>query len=533
MPSETFISEAMAALIACEDVQAFKTLLRGTVTAVRNLDGESLALFLGQHFSQWAEFLLTWVTYRWLPLFDHGERASLFDAFFLIDTVPRPLAVLVACQALALDRAQIASTGASETATASEVARLLLLLLRPSELPLLFQGLESPSAPHPAALLGDILKTPARLNNILQIKCPALFQREVFLSVITTGLVRELSRSGSPMIQCRSMHTRFVSTLKGQQRRLKALTNAWISNHVDCLRVDSSLVPENSTGEFVEALVLSFDKAIGADEQWLCTALKPALEHKHIARRAVIERLFLGHVLKDGTIRSLTNVLHSMKLLEATLSEIASRWAQASFVQHTEAALQDSVCRIIVFALFHFPRDDLQGGNGQVMVSLIHGVSLRLHSSVASIRKGAMRVAEAFGEAIGHPLVFEKEAKAAATGTETPPSLEKMVAEKPKIAASSKLPKPPKAPPDPDAPLCSDSESEDGSDDSTHSGDDGDDSIGCGLPESPPSRYDLSDDRSDLCNTVKPVYLRTCLESKKLVCCHLRFHIVTLCGFFL
>jgi len=60
--------------------------------------------------------------------FRSRRTKSLFDAFFLIDTVPRPLAVLVACQALALDRAQIASTGASETATASEVARLLLYM---------------------------------------------------------------------------------------------------------------------------------------------------------------------------------------------------------------------------------------------------------------------------------------------------------------------------------------------------------------------------------------------------------------------
>ena len=529
MLSETLISDAMTALIACEDVQAFKRILHETVTAAGQLEGEQLALFLDQPLSRWAQFMLTQVAYRWLPLFDHSERASLFDTFFLMDTVPRPLAVFMACRALATDKPQLASPDASKIATASEVARLLLLLLRPSELPRLFQGLESQGAPNPAALLDELLKTPARLNNVLQIKSPALFQREVFLSVIATGLVREVSRGGSTIVQCQLLHHRLVSTLKGQHRRLKSLTNAWLSFHGDRLMVDALLVPENSTGEFVEAFVLSFDQSIDADEPWFRMALEPALKHTHSARRAVIERLFLGHVLKDDTIRSLTKLFHSMKFLGAALSEIASTWAQANFVQRTEATLQDSVCRVIVFALRLFPREDLHGGSGQVMVSLIHGVSLRLHSSVPSIRKGAIRVAEAFGDAIGQPLVFDEEEAAATAAADASPNSNEVVMEAPKTVALPKLPKLSKAPPDPDAPVGSESESDGGSDDSDHCGDDGDDLAGCSLAESPRSRYDLSDDRSDLSTIHKPIYLRTCLESKNSRLSFIYFIIITLC----
>jgi hypothetical protein len=306
------------------------------------------------------------------------------------------------------------------------------------------------------------------------------------------------------------LHAGLVSTLKGQQRRLKALTNAWVASQ-GALRVEACLVPEHVTGDFVEALVLSFDRAVDTNERWLLLALAPVLQ-KHAAQRAVTERLLLGHTLRDETIRSLTNALHLLKLLEPALSQVASTWAQAIFVQHTDATVQDSVCRVLGSALRLVPRDELEGGTGQVMVSLIHGVSLRLHSSVPLIRSGAMRVAEAFGEAIGQPLVFEK-GDAAATNEPSTFSRGAVEGRRARVAAK---PKPSKAPPDPDAPLRSDSEPEDGSE-SDQSGDDyGDDDAAGGGAECAVCRYDLTDDRADLRSVQTPVYLRTCLESEQL-----------------
>jgi hypothetical protein len=195
------------------------------------------------------------------------------------------------------------------------------------------------------------------------------------------------------------------------------------------------------------------------------------------------------------------------RVLRRTLLQVAERWSQTNFVRNTDAHLQRHVTHFLRAGM-QFLVQATEDATSDLVAVLLEGVTERLSSSNASIRKDGMVVAELMAKRLGEELHFEelegdrelswgKDAPVA-EGTDATSGASGFSAvgekKKEKLFISRQT--------DPDAEYVSDDDGEEDSNDDNSSWDD----------DSALAPYDLEDDEEDLRETPRPLYLAECLD---------------------
>lgn len=115
--------------------------------------------------------------------------------------------------------------------------------------------------------------------------------------------------------------------------------------------------------------------------------------------------MWIVHVLlsSDATSAATTSFLYH-------LSTIAERWSQWTFVQEVEGRQQHHVSLVLWQGLAAItPSCSLQDTDkGDLVVSLVQGVSHRLESSLPTIRQDGMRIAQQLADGLGQEIRFDE-----------------------------------------------------------------------------------------------------------------------------
>ena len=207
-------------------------------------------------------------------------------------------------------------------------------------------------------------------------------------------------------------------------------------------------------------------------------------------------------------------------VLRRYITKAARVWAERTFVQRTDRTLQQHVSFFLLAALGTLHRREGKG-TAPFVAPLLNGTTIRLESSIFSIRRQGMEVGEALAERLGQALHFDeldvvrKQEQKDDTNKTTPV---KPTAAKTKSKTTRNKNKTTVI--DPDAAYVSsssdgDSVEDDGASIASSDSDNslfGTDDRWKALPRLSWTVQDDDDDEEDLQTTAKPLYLRDCLD---------------------
>jgi hypothetical protein len=207
------------------------------------------------------------------------------------------------------------------------------------------------------------------------------------------------------------------------------------------------------------------------------------------------------------------------RVLRKHLDEVAAVWSQTVFVRQTDRRMQRHVTYFLLsgMALLSAAQED---PSADLVANLLEGVTARLHSTIDSIRSDGMQVGERLAKRLGQELQFDElnSQRQGDIWTAPKPALEQDSlqpmqdgATPPPSRSAEKRKMPRRTQIDPDAEYMSEEEDCDADDGNASSSSelDDDDSV---WEDDNLIAYDLDDDEEDLRETVRPLYLRECIE---------------------
>ncbi|XP_032315987.1 telomere length regulation protein TEL2 homolog isoform X2 [Camelus ferus] len=461
------------------------------------------------HFSTFLRCLVGKLSPDWLELLPDGQLEELWASFFLEG--PADQAFLVLMEAI--------EGAASPSFRLMKMARLLARFLSAGRMAAVMEG-QCRQQTEPAfsllqeTLLSKVVGLPDHLGNRLQRENLAGFFPQNYFPLLGEELLQALQvvveslRGGldcsvsflSQVLGKACVHGRQKELLGVLVPRLTALTQGSCLWQRVCWRLVER-VPDRA----MEAVLTGLVEAASGPEvlSWLLGNL--VMKSKKAQFVMTQKLLFLQYRYTTPVLRSLLGYLamdsQRRPLLIQALKELLETWGSSSAIRRAPLAQQHYISKAILVCLAHLGEAELQDCRDELLASLMAGVQSHLDSSLPSVRRLGMIVAEVASAQIhpeGPPLRFQYE--------EDELTRELLALATPQPAADS----PSEAGP-PVAPLTAETPNEE--------------MVSSGGPQAQPEGsdseldsddefvpYDMSGD-TELRSSKAPVYVRDCVEA--------------------
>ncbi|XP_033614432.1 telomere length regulation protein TEL2 homolog isoform X2 [Fukomys damarensis] len=376
--------------------------------------------FATVHFSAFLRCLVRKLSPVWLELSPDGQLEELWDSFFLKG--PADQAFLVLMEALEgtagpsfclMKMAQLLANFLSQR----RVAALMEEQCRPQKKPG-FPLLQE-------TLLSKVVGLPDHLGNRLQQDNLALFYPQNYFPLLGEEVVRVLQGIVDALRGGLDCSVSFVSRvlgkicIQGRQKeildvlvpQLTALTQGSCLWQRVCWRLMEQ-VPDRT----MEAVLTGLIEAATGPEV-LSRLLGNLVVKSKKAQFVMTQKLlFLQYQHKTRMLQSLLGYLamdsQRRPLLVQALKELLQTWGSSSAVRHAPLAQQQYLSAAILICLAHLREPELRDSQDELLASMMAGVKCHLDSSLPTVRRLGMIVAEVISSRIhceGPALKFQYE----------------------------------------------------------------------------------------------------------------------------
>ncbi|XP_075851050.1 telomere length regulation protein TEL2 homolog isoform X2 [Microcebus murinus] len=376
--------------------------------------------FATVHFSAVLRCLAGVLSPSWLELLPDGRLEELWASFFLEGPADQAFLVLME---------SIEGT-AGPSFRLMRMAQLLASFLRTGRMAALMEAQCRQQAPPGfpllrETLLGRVVGLPDRLGNRLQRENLAEFLPQNYFPLLGKEAVRVLQAVVDSLRGGLDCSVSFVSQVLGkvcvhgrQQEMLGVLVPGLTAlTEGSCLwqRVCWRLV-EQVPDRAAEAVLTGLVEAAPGPE--VLSRLLGNLVVKNKKAQFVMTRklLFLQYRLTTPALQSLLGYLamdsQRRPLLVQVLKELLDTWGSSSAVRHTPLPQQRYVSKAALICLALLGDAELRDSRDELLASMMAGVQCRLDSSLPTVRRLGMVVAELVSARLhpeGPPLRFQCE----------------------------------------------------------------------------------------------------------------------------
>uniref|UniRef100_A0A8C5UR45 Telomere length regulation protein TEL2 homolog n=1 Tax=Microcebus murinus TaxID=30608 RepID=A0A8C5UR45_MICMU len=376
--------------------------------------------FATVHFSAVLRCLAGVLSPSWLELLPDGRLEELWASFFLEGPADQAFLVLME---------SIEGT-AGPSFRLMRTAQLLASFLRTGRMAALMEAQCRQQAPPGfpllrETLLGRVVGLPDRLGNRLQRENLAEFLPQNYFPLLGKEAVRVLQAVVDSLRGGLDCSVSFVSQVLGkvcvhgrQQEMLGVLVPGLTAlTEGSCLwqRVCWRLV-EQVPDRAAEAVLTGLVEAAPGPE--VLSRLLGNLVVKNKKAQFVMTRklLFLQYRLTTPALQSLLGYLamdsQRRPLLVQVLKELLDTWGSSSAVRHTPLPQQRYVSKAALICLALLGDAELRDSRDELLASMMAGVQCRLDSSLPTVRRLGMVVAELVSARLhpeGPPLRFQCE----------------------------------------------------------------------------------------------------------------------------
>ncbi|XP_021107068.1 telomere length regulation protein TEL2 homolog isoform X3 [Heterocephalus glaber] len=376
--------------------------------------------FATVHFSAFLRCLVIKLSPVWLELSPDGQLEELWDSFFLKG--PADQAFLVLMEAL--------ESTAGPSFCLMKMAQLLANFLSQRRMAALMEEQCRPQKKPgftllQETLLNKVVGLPDHLGNRLQQDNLALFFPQNYFPLLGEEVVRVLQGIVDALRGGLDCSVSFMSRVLGKiciQGRQKEILDVLVPQLTvltqgSCLwqRVCWRLM-EQVPDRTMEAVLIGLVEATPGPEV-LSRLLGNLVVKSKKAQFVMTQKLlFLQYQHTTPMLQSLLGYLamdsQRRPLLIQALKELLETWGSSSAVRHAPVTQQHYLSAAILICLAHLREPELRDSQDELLASMMAGVKCHLDSSLPTVRRLGMIVAEIISSQIhpeGPPLKFQYE----------------------------------------------------------------------------------------------------------------------------
>ncbi|XP_021107065.1 telomere length regulation protein TEL2 homolog isoform X1 [Heterocephalus glaber] len=377
--------------------------------------------FATVHFSAFLRCLVIKLSPVWLELSPDGQLEELWDSFFLKG--PADQAFLVLMEAL--------ESTAGPSFCLMKMAQLLANFLSQRRMAALMEEQCRPQKKPgftllQETLLNKVVGLPDHLGNRLQQDNLALFFPQNYFPLLGEEVVRVLQGIVDALRGGLDCSVSFMSRVLGKiciQGRQKEILDVLVPQLTvltqgSCLwqRVCWRLM-EQVPDRTMEAVLIGLVEATPGRPEVLSRLLGNLVVKSKKAQFVMTQKLlFLQYQHTTPMLQSLLGYLamdsQRRPLLIQALKELLETWGSSSAVRHAPVTQQHYLSAAILICLAHLREPELRDSQDELLASMMAGVKCHLDSSLPTVRRLGMIVAEIISSQIhpeGPPLKFQYE----------------------------------------------------------------------------------------------------------------------------